>query len=978
MQCLVLTSQSLISPSLDDDAISDVCVIVPVVDADSDVDRRKKLDQEIVKDGQLRRKEDDLGDIWGESALFQPVAHFLGLLQLPEVHFGRITQIKFCTTPHSKQIIQSQSSSTSISDEPEREQRTLLGITGKTNKLVLFGVRSIKDAFHHIRRREKRQKQKIDGWNEDEEEDQNNDNDNEQKKGKSKQKEKEQLNQSTSLNITSQKTGSGLNQIQNISDLTPSDIFLVHSVITATARIDSFSFSQLQMQKSINQKKQQLDLKSLKKQRIAEQIQDSLFSADLILGLSANSMELYRVPSIISSQQQEQTNNELKGQTNDSNQTLLSPTLMQRLGITSHPSPIRFISLSEDAALLATASLGCVIVWNTATHQPIRRLITPAPTSLLFAPGSKYIIVGSSDGRLEIFDISTARLMKSLRDRGNVGQIVGQTIDPHTNSSSKVASQSSNGAIWSIVLNPDKSGVATGGAGGEINFWNFDLEFEQEEDEDDDEEDEKDDEEEEDDELERNSKIKKGKDKKKDNKKNNKGEKKKKTKKDTKMQKDQQKKPQSMSQAYLTLQYTRTLKLNDEVLCISFSPDAKIIAAGLLDNTIQLFYADTLKYALTCYGHSLPVTTIAFSDDGALLVSGGADKDVRIWSATRGDMRGKMHGHDAAVTVIIPLRGTHYFISAGRDGDIRQWDADTFECAQSLKTNKSNGTTILGLAASPDGGSVFGAGSDRCIRQWEISNEQIFRGEDQEEREEDQLEEETIRMVDEQRQGGNNQDGTIERGTAESLKGTEALIQAIEDEEKYRKAKFIDLGGEKLMQKDAVDQLEGNVGIQISDISQSSSSSSSIVSQIAPIPTVPSLLAKLQTIPTPSISAALSALPLPHARRLLQLLPKVIDDNPDTVELIHRVTHTLLTQHFTETIFGMNSQNESQIVGELGEKITEQLSKRKDIVSFNLAALGLLQRSLEEDVNKFFGAEERLREAEAAKKQRKRRSGAKR
>ncbi|KAA6392079.1 MAG: hypothetical protein EZS28_012397 [Streblomastix strix] len=217
-------------------------------------------------------------------------------------------------------------------------------------------------------------------------------------------------------------------------------------------------------------------------------------------------------------------------------------------------------------------------------------------------------------------------------------------------------------------------------------------------------------------------------------------------------------------------------------------------------------------------------------------------------------------------------------------------------------------------------------------------------------------------MVDEQRQGGNNQDGTIERGTAESLKGTEALIEAIEDEEKYRKAKFIDLRSEKLMQKDANDQLEGNIVIQKNG--KSSTSSTSIV--------------KLQTIPTQSISAALSALPLPHARRLLQLFPSVIDDNPDTVELIHRVAHTLLTQHLTETTISMNAQTESQIVGDLGEKINAQLQKRKDTVSFNLAELVLLQRSLEEDVKKFFGAEERLHEVKSAKKQRKRRSCSKR
>ena len=35
--------------------------------------------------------------------------------------------------------------------------------------------------------------------------------------------------------------------------------------------------------------------------------------------------------------------------------------------------------------------------------------------------------------------------------------------------------------------------------------------------------------------------------------------------------------------------------MSDDVLCVKFSPDHKLIAASLLDSTIKVFFADTLK-----------------------------------------------------------------------------------------------------------------------------------------------------------------------------------------------------------------------------------------------------------------------------------------------------------------------------------------------------------------------------------------------
>lgn len=45
----------------------------------------------------------------------------------------------------------------------------------------------------------------------------------------------------------------------------------------------------------------------------------------------------------------------------------------------------------------------------------------------------------------------------------------------------------------------------------------------------------------------------------------------------------------------LSLLHTRTLQLDEAVLCVRISPNSKLIAVALLDSTVKLFFLDTLK-----------------------------------------------------------------------------------------------------------------------------------------------------------------------------------------------------------------------------------------------------------------------------------------------------------------------------------------------------------------------------------------------
>lgn len=55
------------------------------------------------------------------------------------------------------------------------------------------------------------------------------------------------------------------------------------------------------------------------------------------------------------------------------------------------------------------------------------------------------------------------------------------------------------------------------------------------------------------------------------------------------------------------MKHTRTLQLDEDVLCVHYSPDQRLLAVSLLDCTVKIFYTDTLKVFLKSTSHVNPV-----------------------------------------------------------------------------------------------------------------------------------------------------------------------------------------------------------------------------------------------------------------------------------------------------------------------------------------------------------------------------------
>uniref|UniRef100_A0A452TG08 WD repeat domain 3 n=1 Tax=Ursus maritimus TaxID=29073 RepID=A0A452TG08_URSMA len=188
-------------------------------------------------------------------------------------------------------------------------------------------------------------------------------------------------------------------------------------------------------------------------------------------------------------------------------------------------------------------------------------------------------------------------------------------------------------------------------------------------------------------------------------------------------------KDENSTQKRLSVKQTRTLQLDEDVLCVSYSPNQKLLAVSLLDCTVKIFYVDTLKFFLSLYGHKLPVICMDISYDGALIATGSADRNVKIWGLDFGDCHKSLFAHDDSVMYLQFVPKSHLFFTAGKDHKIKQWDADKFEHIQTLEGHHQE---IWCLAVSPSGDYVVSSSHDKSLRLWERTREPLILEEERE------------------------------------------------------------------------------------------------------------------------------------------------------------------------------------------------------------------------------------------------------
>ncbi|XP_027043917.1 WD repeat-containing protein 3-like [Pocillopora damicornis] len=375
-----------------------------------------------------------------------------------------------------------------------------------------------------------------------------------------------------------------------------------------------------------------------------------------------------------------------------------------------------------------------MMVNNLVYFFPIRTLCFNADGSCLLSGSQESIKVWNRSSCQPIRTVSTGYALCSLFVPGDKYAIIGTKtgkLEIYDISSGQLLESvdAHDGPVWGLSLSPDKRGFASGSGDSTVKFWEFDLVSDAE---------------------------------------------------------------HSQVSKRLSITHVQTLKMKEEVLCVKYSPNQRLLAVSLLDCTVKVFFADTLKFFLSLYGHKLPVMALDISSDSNLIITGSADKNIKIWGLDYGDCHKSIFGHDDSIMGLQFVPKTHYFFSVSKDKTLKYWDADKFEHITTLQGHHAE---VWCVAVSPDGDYVATGSHDRSLRLWERTDEPLFIEEEREQEREKEYEESLVQNTERVIPG--EVDGeAVKAGkkTLETVKAAERLMEAI-DLYNEETAKMRDQGG---------------------------------------------------------------------------------------------------------------------------------------------------------------------------------------
>lgn len=380
----------------------------------------------------------------------------------------------------------------------------------------------------------------------------------------------------------------------------------------------------------------------------------------------------------------------------------------------------------------------------------------------------------------------------------------------------------------------------------------------------------------------------------------------------------------------LKLLHTRTLKVADDILSLRFSPDSRLLAVALLDNTVKVFFVDSLKLFLNLYGHKLPVLDMDISFDSKLIVTCSADKNVRLWGLDFGDCHKAFFAHQDSIMQVafVPHNqdgNGHHFFSASKDRIIKYWDGDKFEQIQKLDGHHGE---IWALVVSRTGEFVVGASHDKSIRVWQQTDEQIFL-EEEREKELEELYESTLTTSLEQEQGNGDEKSEVTaagKQTVETLMAGEKIAEALE-------IGVVDL--EIMQEWHTAKATQSNLALP---------GRNPIFVAFGNISAEAHVLSVVQKIKAAALQDALLVLPFEKVTSLFTFL-RLWAERQWNVPLTCRILFFMLKTHHRQIVA---SKSMRPMLDGIREHLRRALQGQKDEMGFNLAALKFVGKQLRE------------------------------
>lgn len=158
---------------------------------------------------------------------------------------------------------------------------------------------------------------------------------------------------------------------------------------------------------------------------------------------------------------------------------------------------------------------------------------------------------------------------------------------------------------------------------------------------------------------------------------------------------------------------------NDGVEACAFSRDGDYIVSGAHEPSLVLWDARTGRRIRILEAHADVATSACmFSPDGATIISSGSDwNSFKLWDARTGRCLRIFEGHAENVSACAFSPDGQSIVSGSRDLSLMLWDARTGRCLQTLEGRYNR--ELSACAFSPDGTSILAGVDDHNFELWD-------------------------------------------------------------------------------------------------------------------------------------------------------------------------------------------------------------------------------------------------------------------
>jgi WD40 repeat protein len=335
-------------------------------------------------------------------------------------------------------------------------------------------------------------------------------------------------------------------------------------------------------------------------------------------------------------------------------QILQSNTLARFISGITYDRPVSSVAFSPDSLYVVSGSWDATVrVWEVTTGKEIARVTHNASVgAVAFSPNGKYIISGGDDGTARVCESLTGKEIALMRHNDFVSSVIFSSDGKYVASGSadktariwepltgeEIARMIHEGPVNTIAFSPSGQYIASGSDDGTARVWES-----------------------------------------------------------------------------LTGKEIARIIHEGPVNIVAFSSDGKWVVSGSTDGTARIWAIST-GIEIVRMNFDAPVSDVALSPEGQYAVSGSGNT-VSVWDVKTGKELTQMSHDDHIESVAFSPDGK-YVMSGSQDNTALVWEALTGEEIERI----IHDDYVLSVAFSPDGKYIVSGSWDKTARVWEMTN----------------------------------------------------------------------------------------------------------------------------------------------------------------------------------------------------------------------------------------------------------------